>query len=213
MVVLYGTASFFGAALLFLVQPMLAKLVLPYFGGSPTVWNTCALFFQALLLAGYLYAHLTTRRLGPRRQPWVHLVLLVLPLLVLPVALPDDPAPDPGTEPALWLLRVLLVAVGLPFLLLATTGPLLQRWFSWSGHPRAQDPYFLYAASNAGSVVGLLGYPFVIEPTVGLAAQTQWWSIAYGGFLLLVGTCGVLAGRAGRRGPVAESEPAAYRAS
>lgn len=152
--------------------------------------------------------HVTTRRLGPRRQPWVHLVLLLLPLLVLPVGLPEHPAPDPGTEPALWLLRVLLVAVGLPFLLLATTGPLLQRWFSWSGHRRAQDPYFLYAASNAGSVVGLLGYPFVIEPTVGLAAQTRWWSIAYGGFLLLVGTCGVLAARAARRGPVVEREPA-----
>ena len=207
MVVLYGAASFLGAALLFLIQPMLAKLVLPYFGGSPTVWNTCTLFFQALLLAGYLYVHVTTRRLGPRRQPWFHLVLLLLPLLVLPVALPDHPAPDPGTEPALWLLRVLLVAVGLPFPLLATTGPLLQRWFSWSGHPRAQDPYFLYAASNAGSVVGLLGYPFVIEPTVGLAAQTRWWSIAYGGFLLLVGTCGVLAAQAAWRAPVAEREP------
>jgi hypothetical protein len=207
MVVLYAAASFLGAALLFLVQPMLAKLVLPYFGGSPTVWNTCTLFFQALLLAGYLYVHVSTRRLGPRRQPWVHLGLLLLPLLVLPIGLPDHPAPDPGTEPALWLLRVLLVAVGLPFLLLATTGPLLQRWFSWSGHLRAQDPYFLYAASNAGSVVGLLGYPFVIEPTVGLAAQTRWWSIAYGGFLLLVGTCGVLAAREARRGPVVEDEP------
>ena len=208
MVVLYGAASFLGAALLFLVQPMMAKLVLPYFGGSPTVWNTCALFFQASLLAGYLYVHVTTRRLGPRRQPWVHLALLLLPLLVLPVGLPDDPAPDPGAEPALWLLRVLLVAVGLPFLLLATTGPLLQRWFSWSGHPRAQDPYFLYAASNAGSVGGLLGYPFVIEPTVGLAAQTRWWSIAYCGFLLLVAISGVLAARAARRRPAVEEEPA-----
>jgi SAM-dependent methyltransferase len=186
---------------------MLAKLVLPYFGGSPTVWNTCALFFQVLLLAGYLYVHVTTRRLGPRRQPWVHLALLLLPLLVLPVGLPDNPAPDPGSEPALWLLRVLLIAVGVPFLLLATTGPLLQRWFSWSGHPRGQDPYFLYAASNAGSVVGLLGYPFVIEPTVGLAAQTRWWSIAYVGFLLLVGICGVLAIRAARRSPVDAPDP------
>lgn len=211
MVGLYGAASFLGAALLFLIQPMLAKLVLPSFGGSPMVWNTSTLFFQTLLLAGYFYVHVTTRRLGPRRQPWVHLVLLLLPLLVLPVGLPDHPAPDPGTEPALWLLRVLLVAVGLPFLLLATTGPLLQRWFSWSGHSRAQDPYFLYAASNAGSVVGLLGYPFVIEPTVGLAAQTRWWSIAYVGFLLLVATCGVLAARAARRtrlGPVEAPEPA-----
>ena len=208
MVVLYGAASFLGAALLFLIQPMLAKLVLPSFGGSPMVWNTCALFFQVLLLAGYLYVHLSTRRLGAHRQPWVHLGLLLLPLLALPVGLPADTAPDPGSQPALWLLRVLLIAVGLPFLLLATTGPLLQRWFSWSGHPRAGDPYFLYAASNAGSVVGLLGYPFVIEPTVGLEAQTRWWSIAYGGFLLLVATCGVLAALAARRAPAGATEPA-----
>ena len=198
MVVLYGAASFLGAALLFLIQPMLAKLVLPSFGGSPMVWNTCALFFQVLLLAGYLYVHLSTRRLGPRRQPWAHLALLLVPLLALPVALPGDTAPDAGSEPALWLLRVLLVAIGLPFVLLATTGPLLQRWFSWSGHRRAQDPYFLYAASNAGSVVGLLGYPFLIEPIVGLATQTRWWSIAYGGFALLIAACGVLAARAAR---------------
>jgi len=198
MVVLYAAASFLGAALLFLIQPMLAKLVLPYFGGSPMVWNTCALFFQVLLLAGYLYVHLSTRRLGPRRQPWAHLALLLVPLLALPVALPGDTAPDAGSEPALWLLRVLLVAIGLPFVLLATTGPLLQRWFSWSSHRRAQDPYFLYAASNAGSVVGLLGYPFLIEPTVGLATQTRWWSIAYGGFALLVAACGVLAAPDGR---------------
>ena len=173
MVALYSATSFVGAALLFLVQPMLAKLVLPSFGGSPTVWNTCALFFQTLLIAGYLYAHLSTRRLGPRRQPWLHLAVLVLPLLALPVGLPGDPAPGAAEEPALALLRVLLVAVGLPFAVLATTGPLLQRWFSWTGHRRAGDPYFLYAASNAGSVVGLLGYPFLLEPSIGLGSITS----------------------------------------
>ena len=196
MVILFGAASFVGAALLFLVEPMLAKLVLPAYGGSPTVWNTCTLFFQALLLAGYGYVHLSTRRLGSRRQPWLHLVLLVLPLVVLPVALPADAAPGPDTEPALWLLRTLLLAAGLPFVLLACTGPLLQRWFSWTGHRRADDPYFLYAASNAGSVVGLLGYPFLVEPTVGLADQTRWWSWSYVGFAVLVAVCGVVAGRA-----------------
>jgi SAM-dependent methyltransferase len=206
VVVLFGAASFLGAALLFLVEPMLAKLVLPAYGGSPTVWNTCTLFFQGLLLVGYVYVHLSTRRLGVRRQPWVHLGLLALPLLVLPVALPDDTAPPAGTEPALWLLRVLAVAAGLPFAMLATTGPLLQRWFSWTRHPRAQDPYFLYAASNAGSVVGLLGYPFLVEPTVGLATQTRWWSLGYVVFALLVGACGVVAGLLSRRTAV---EPAA----
>ena len=167
MLVLFGAASFLGAALLFLIEPMLAKLVLPAFGGSPMVWNSCTLFFQALLLAGYGYVHISTRRLGSRRQPWVHLVLLAAPLLVLPIAVPPDTAPPVDGEPALWLLRVLALAAGLPFALLATTGPLLQRWFSWTGHRRAADPYFLCAASNAGSVVGLLGYPFLVEPSVG----------------------------------------------
>lgn len=199
MVLLFGVASFVGAALLFLVEPMLAKLVLPSYGGSPMVWNTCTLFFQALLLAGYGYVHLSTRRLGPRRQPWLHLVLLAAPLVALPVALPDDTAPPSDGEPALWLLRVLLLAAGLPFALLATTGPLLQRWFSWTAHPRAADPYFLYAASNAGSVVGLLGYPFLLEPVVGLGDQTRWWSGAYVGFAVLVATCGVVAARTSRR--------------
>lgn len=199
MVILFGAASLLGAALLFLVEPMLAKLLLPSYGGSPMVWNTCTLFFQALLLGGYAYVHVTTRRLGPRRQPWVHLALLVLPLLVLPVGLPDDAAPPADGEPALWLLWVLTLAVGLPFALLATTGPLLQRWFSWTSHPRAADPYFLYAASNAGSVVGLLGYPFLVEPVVGLAAQTRWWSIAYVGFALLVAACGVAAAVSSQR--------------
>jgi hypothetical protein len=207
VIFLYGATSFLGAALLFLVEPMLAKLVLPSFGGSPMVWNTCTLFFQVLLLAGYAYVHVSTRRLGARRQPWLHLGLLVLPLAALPVALPDDTAPGPDTEPTLWLLRVLLLAAGLPFALLATTGPLLQRWFSWTGHARADDPYFLYAASNAGSVVGLLGYPFLVEPTVGLQAQARWWSLAYVGFALLVAACGLVALRASRR-PVSRVAPA-----
>ena len=112
------------------------------------------------------------------------------------MALPADAAPGPDTEPALWLLRTLLLAAGLPFVLLASTGPLLQRWFSWTGHRRADDPYFLYAASNAGSVVGLLGYPFLVEPNVGLADQTRWWSSTYVGFAVLVAVCGVVAGRA-----------------
>lgn len=205
--VLFGAASFIGAALLFLIEPMLAKLVLPSFGGSPMVWNTATLFFQVLLLAGYLYVHVSTRRLGARRQPWLHLGLLVLPLLALPVALPADTAPPADGEPTLWLLRVLALAAGLPFALLATTGPLLQRWFSWTDHPRARDPYFLYAASNAGSVVGLLGYPFLLEPSVGLAEQTRWWSLAYLGFAVLVAACGVVAAVSARRGTVPSPVP------
>ncbi len=199
MTALFAAASFLGSALLFLIEPMIAKMVLPYFGGSPMVWNTSTLVFQLLLLAGYVYTHVTTRRLGPRRQPWLHLALLLPALLALPVALPDDPAPPPDGEPTIWLLRVLLVAIGLPFAVLATTGPLLQRWFSWSAHRRADDPYFLYAASNAGSVVGLLGYPFLIEPRVGLGDQARWWSLAYVVFALLIVSCGAVATAAHRR--------------
>lgn len=207
MALLFGAASFLGAALLFLVEPMLAKLVLPSFGGSPTVWNTCTLFFQGLLLAGYAYVHVSTRRLGPRRQPWLHLALLALPLVALPVALPADTAPPVDGEPALWLLRVLALAAGLPFALLATTGPLLQRWFSWTSHARAEDPYFLYAASNAGSVVGLLGYPFLVEPMVGLGEQTRWWSWAYVGFAALVAACGLAAARSRPSMSTSDSSP------
>lgn len=199
MAFLFGAAAFLGAALLFLVEPMLAKLVLPSFGGSPMVWNTATLFFQVMLLAGYAYVHLSTRWLGGRRQPLLHLALLVAPVLVLPVALPVDAAPPSDGQPALWLLRVLLLAAGLPFALLATIGPMLQRWFASTSHPRAADPYFLFAASNAGSMVGLLGYPFVVEPSIGLGRQLLAWSWAYVGVTVLVGACGVVALRAARR--------------
>jgi hypothetical protein len=191
MVLVYAVASFLGAALLFLVEPMLAKMLLPPFGGSPMVWNTCTLFFQTLLLGAYAYVHLSTARLGRRRQPVAHLLLLLVPLAVLPVALPSDVAPAATTEPALWLLRDLFLAAGLPFALVATTGPLLQRWYAWLGGPGSDDPYFLYAASNAGSIAGLLGYPLLVEPRTTLSEQALWWSYGYGAFLLLVAFCGL----------------------
>jgi len=210
VVLVYAAASFLGAALLFLVEPMLAKMLLPAFGGSPMVWNTCTLFLQLLLLAAYAYVHLSASRLGPRRQPAAHLLLLLAPLAVLPLALPRDAAPGPTAEPALWLLRDLAVAAGLPFALIATTGPLLQRWFSWLGQARGDDPYFLYAASNAGSVAGLLGYPLLLEPLIALSEQVRWWSYGYGAFLLLIASCGVhlLAPRGKTRSrPVALPDP------
>ena len=190
--VLFAVTSFVGATLLFMVQPLAAKLVLPSFGGSATVWSTSSLFFQVLLLLGYLYAHLSTRRLGAYWQPRAHLLVLALPLLALPVALPSGAAPETGASPALWLLVVLATMVGLPFLVLSATGPLIQRWYSWSRGPRADDPYFLFAGSNLGSFVGLLSYPFVIEPHLSLTQQRWTWSVLLGAFLVLMAACAVV---------------------
>jgi hypothetical protein len=188
---LFALTLCLAAALLFWVQPMFAKMVLPLLGGSPAVWNTCMVFFQAALLAGYGYAHLAPARLGLRRHAALHLGLMLLPLLLLPVALPawwDAPYDWP---PVPWLLGVLLVAVGLPFFVVATTAPLLQTWFAGTGHRGANDPYFLYAASNLGGLAGLLCYPLVLEPHLGLTDQSRLWAAGYA--LLLVLTLGCAA--------------------
>jgi hypothetical protein len=181
MMVLFGTTMFTGSGLLFLVQPMFAKLILPRLGGSPAVWNTCILFFQATLLLGYLYAHLSTRWLGLRRQIVCHLLLLLVPVLVLPLSAGGAP-PSSSDSPVWWLLRTMALTVGLPFFVVATSAPLLQKWFAALPVPSARDPYFLYSASNLGSMVALLGYPLVVEPLVGTRQQTWWWS---GGYLIL----------------------------
>jgi len=187
--VLFACTTFLGASLLFMIQPLAAKLILPSYGGSATVWSTSSLLFQLLLLLGYVYAHVSTRRLGARWQPRAHLLLLALPLLALPLALPAQSAPPADTSPVLWLLRTLLLMVGLPFAVLSTTGPLIQRWYAWSGGPRSDDPYFLFAGSNLGSFVGLLAYPFAIEPLLTLTQQRTFWSIAFVAFMLLMAAC------------------------
>jgi predicted membrane-bound spermidine synthase len=174
----YALAVFLSAALLFVVEPMVGKMVLPVLGGAPAVWTTCLLFFQVALLLGYLYAHLLPRWLGARHL-WVHLALLALAVGTLPLALPADPVSAPETGPVRWLLAALVAMVGAPFVLIAATGPLLQRWFSGLDHPDAADPYFLYAASNLGSFAGLLAYPFLLEPFVALPVQRLAWSGAY----------------------------------
>lgn len=197
--VLFTITALFGAGLLFVVQPMVAKMILPSFGGSATVWSTSSLFFQVLLLTGYLYTHWSTRRLGPRWQPRIHWLVLVLPLVALPLALPEEAAPPADASPAFWLLRVLAVMIGMPFLVLSTTGPLLQRWYAWTDGPRAQDPYFLFAASNLGSFGGLLAYPFVIEPHLTVTQQRWSWSIGFVVFAALVAACGLVVTRGGRR--------------
>lgn len=185
------------AALLFLVQPMVGKMVLPRAGGSPQVWNTSLVFFQTALLVGYLYAHLSVRWLGVRRQAVLHLVLLALPALVLPIALPGG-APRPGSGQSWWVLATLGVAVGLPFVVLSTASPLLQRWLADTEHAHAADPYFLYAGSNAGSLVGLLLFPLVLEPLLPLTSQARLWALGYLVFVALAAACALVVVAAGR---------------
>src|SRR5947209_1349970 len=132
---------------------MAGKMVLPLFGGASAVWTTCLVFFQVALLAGYAYAHASTTWLGARRQAALHLALLLAPAAVLPVAVSRALAPAGAADPAPWLLLTLLLAVGLPFFVVAASAPLLQKWFADTGHPDARDPYFLYAASNLGSLI------------------------------------------------------------
>jgi len=191
---LFAVTAFFGAGMLFLVQPMIARLLLPSYGGSATVWSTSSLFFQVVLLLGYVYTDRATR-IRPSRLRLLHAVVLLTPLLVLPLALPGDAAPGAGTSPILWLLRTLALMIGLPFAVLATTGPLLQKWYSWSGLGRAEDPYFLFAASNLGSFVGLLSYPFLVEPFVTVSSQLRAWSWGFGVFVLLTGGCMLVTAR------------------
>jgi SAM-dependent methyltransferase len=187
LLAVFTAAVFLSAFLLFLVQPMFGKMVLPLLGGSPAVWNTCMLFFQAALLGGYLYAHLTSR-LTVRRQAAVHGVLLVLAALALPLSL-RGAAPTGGGAPIPWLLGVMLLTVGAPFFVLSGTGPILQRWFSRSGHPQAAEPYQLYAASNLGSALALLAYPILMEPRMRLAGQSGTWTAGYALLAILLLAC------------------------
>ncbi len=207
--ILYVLVTLLSALLLFTVEPMVAKMLLPLLGGSPAVWNTCMVFYQAVLLAGYAYAHLLTRRLNPRAQALTHAAVLALSMLALPLALPLGAAPRGEGSPIPWMLGTLALVAGAPFFVLSTTGPLLQRWFSGSGHARASDPYFLYAASNAGSLAGLLLYPLVIEPrwplraaaAAGALSQSTLWSAGYAAFGVAAAACAVAAARSA--GPAA----------
>jgi hypothetical protein len=192
---LYTAAIFVAAALLFLVQPMVGKMVLPRAGGSPQVWNTAMVFFQIALLAGYLYAHLSVRWLGVRRQAMLHLVVLALPLVALPIALPDGYPPVGGGQ-SVWIIGVLTLAVGAPFFVLAAASPLLQRWLASTDHESASDPYFLYAGSNLGSLAGLLAFPLLLEPLLPSSAQARIWTIGYGAFVALAAACAFVVIRA-----------------
>ncbi|HSI73758.1 MAG TPA: fused MFS/spermidine synthase [Fimbriimonas sp.] len=163
------------AFLLFSIQPMVAKMLLPILGGSPNVWNTAMVFYQAALLGGYLYSHLISKKLSYKAQLILHAVVLALPALVLPLYYGDLHLPK-STNPMLWMLLTMTLSVGLPFFVLSATSPLIQSWFSRAGH---KDPYFLYAASNLGSFLGLLSYPFLIEPRLTAGQQSALWTAGY----------------------------------
>lgn len=196
MLIVFSLSMFVSATLLFLIQPMFTKMVLPLLGGTPAVWNTCMVFYQAALLAGYLYAHAAPKWLGVRRQAAFHLALLLLLVLTLPIGIKQGWTPPSAGNPIPWLLLVLLVSVGLPFFAISTTAPLLQKWFSHTGHPAARDPYFLYGASNLGSMLALVGYPLLVEPYLRLKHQAWAWAGGYVILLALISLCAVMLWRA-----------------
>jgi hypothetical protein len=194
----FAVTLFVSAFLLFLVQPMVGRMVLPLLGGTPAVWATCMVFFQALLLAGYAYAHAATARLGARRQTLLHLVVLALPLVVLgataavtgaPIRAFQGLAPQGQIYPFFGVIVLLIAAIGLPFFVVATSAPLLQRWFADTDHPAARDPYFLYAASNLGSLLALVAYPAFVERHYGLSEQGWLWSAGYFALVVLTAGC------------------------
>jgi hypothetical protein len=185
---LYALALLVSAALLFVLEPMAGKFVLPLVGSAPQVWPTTVLFFQTALLAGYGYAHVTSR-LAARRQALLQIAVLVLAAVVLPLGVPSGDPPE--GDPVPWLLGVLAATAGLPFFALAANGPMLQRWLASTRHRAARDPYFLFAASNGGSLLGLLAYPLLAEPLLGLDDQGGAWSVGYGVAALLVGLSAV----------------------
>jgi len=192
LLAIFTCAIFLSAALLFAVQPMFAKMVLPRLGGSPAVWSVAMVFFQAVLLLGYAYAHLITKILPGRYSVVIHLAVMIVATLTLPLSIAAGWGRPPEEGEAIWLLGLFGVSIGLPFFALSANGPLLQAWFARTGHPDAKDPYFLYAASNIGSFLALLSYPFLIEPFSRLGQQTAGWSAGFYVLIALIAVSGVL---------------------
>ncbi|MBR0716767.1 spermidine synthase [Bradyrhizobium liaoningense] len=188
----YMAAIFVSALLLFSVQPLFTKMVLPRLGGSPAVWSVAMVFFQSLLLAGYAYAHFLMQIRNRRIPVVVHLVLLALAFTTLPLGIATSFGEPPNSGYAFWLLGLFAVSIGLPFFALAANNPLLQAWFVRTGHPDGPDPYFLYSASNIGSFLALLSYPVLLEPMFTLRTQNLLWTGGYGLLILLIAACGVL---------------------
>lgn len=190
LVMLFATTIFTSAFLLFQVQPLISKFILPWFGGSPAVWSTCMLFFQVTLFAGYVYAHLTTQHLSPRWQAGLHIALLLAAAILLPITPDDSWKPDGSSSPTFRIVALLTMCVGLPYFILSSTGPLLQRWFSLQAP--GVSPYRLYALSNIGSLLALISFPFVFEPALASPAQAGIWSW---GFRVFAVFCAACAGR------------------
>ena len=214
MPLLFALTMFVSATLLFLVQPMIGKFVLPLLGGTPAVWNTCMVFYQALLLLGYYYAHKSTSSLPAKKQTTVHAVVLLSALGVLlvaamltannsPIPIVKSLSPQGDDYPFFGVIVLLTAAIGLPFFVVSTSAPLLQKWFAETGHPASKDPYFLYAASNFGSLLALIAYPAVVEKNLRLIHQAWVWAIGYGILVVMVMMCA----RVVRRGPMMVERP------
>jgi uncharacterized membrane protein len=196
ILIVYTVSIFVSALLLFSVQPLFTKMILPRLGGSPAVWSIAMVFFQSLLLFGYAYAHYLMTIRNRVIPVIVHLTLLIIALLTLPLAIGESWSSPPESGYALWLSGLFAVTIGLPFFALAANNPLLQAWFVRAGHPAARDPYFLYASSNIGSFLALLSYPVLLEPMLSLRMQNLLWTSGYGLLIVLIAGCGVLLLRA-----------------
>src|ERR1700759_5651722 len=192
LLIVYTAAIFVSALLLFSVQPLFTKMVLPRLGGSPAVWSVAMVFFQSLLLAGYAYAHFLMQVKNRVIPVAGHLVLLLVAILTLPLAIANGWGEPPNSGYAFWLLGLFAVSIGLPFFALAANNPLLQAWFVRTGHPQGPDPYFLYASSNIGSFLALLSYPVLLEPMFTLRPKNLIWTGGYGLLIALIAGCGVL---------------------
>ena len=188
----FTAAIFLSAFLLFAVQPMFAKMILPRLGGSPAVWSVAMVFFQGMLLAGYAYAHWLTRFVGVRRATTIHLAVLTVAVFAMPIAVAEGWHNPPESGQAFWLMGLFAASVGLPFFAVAGNGPLLQAWFARTGHAQAKDPYFLYGASNIGSFAALLLYPFLFEPTFTLAEQSALWTVGFLALVVAIGAAAIL---------------------
>ena len=191
---LYALTILVSAFLLFQVQPIIAKIILPWFGGSAAVWTVCLLFFQLALLAGYSYAHALVRYCKPRAQMAIHTSLLLLSLLALPIYPGAQWKPAPLADPTWGIVSLLAAKIGIPYFLLSTTGPLMQAWYARSF--KGAMPYRLYALSNAGSMFALLSYPFLFEPVFTTHRQAAMWTMAYGVFIVICGATAIRTGRA-----------------
>ncbi|MEA2930039.1 MAG: hypothetical protein QOG38_2467 [Hyphomicrobiales bacterium] len=192
---LFAATLFCSALLLFAVQPMFAKMVLPSLGGAPSVWSVAMVFFQGALLVGYGYAHVVARTLTVGQGALVHLAVLAAAALMLPIGLAHGFGAPPSSGIGLWLVALFAASIGLPFVALSASAPLLQSWFAASGHPQARNPYVLYAASNLGSFAALLLYPLLIESALPLRAQAWTWSVGFAGLAVLIAAAALIAAR------------------